>query len=167
MDYFFYLHISEKYLQFRKKSILIWAINFIVKSITKGIEILAKRLLSFSIIVFKIKLLVIPFIRKKKHFLGKSLSHTNNWICLLRNCFSNYVYLKDMYITWKGTEKIMFVSVLKILLIWKFLNFTAAFTKKWNSPKFALNFRCEKVNFSLIHRTYITIHSFWRTLLSS
>ena len=46
MDYFFYLYISDKYLQFRKKSILIWAINFIIKSITIGIEILAKRLFS-------------------------------------------------------------------------------------------------------------------------
>ena len=53
-----------------KKSILIWAINFVIKSITKVTEILAKRLLSFSIIVFSMKLLVILFIRKKKHLLG-------------------------------------------------------------------------------------------------
>ena len=33
-----------------KKSILIWAINFIKKSIRKGIEILVKRFFSFSII---------------------------------------------------------------------------------------------------------------------
>ena len=65
----------RKCLQFRKKSILIWAINFIVKSIRKGIEILAKRLFSFSIIVFSMKLLVIIFIRKKKHLLGNILVH--------------------------------------------------------------------------------------------
>ena len=32
-----------------KKGILIWTINFIIKSIRKGIEILVKRLFSFSI----------------------------------------------------------------------------------------------------------------------
>ena len=43
MDYFFYLYLSDKYLQYRKKSILIWAMNFIIKSIREGIEILVKR----------------------------------------------------------------------------------------------------------------------------
>ena len=123
MDYFFYLCISDKYLQFRKKSMLIWAINYIIKSITKGIEILAKRLFSFSIIVFSIKLQVILFIRKEMHLLGNIFGspHTSNRIHSLRNCFSNYVYLKDMYITLKGIGKILFVSVLGILLICKFL----------------------------------------------
>ena len=132
MDYFFYLYISDKYLQFRKKSTLIWAINFIVKIITKGIEILANRLISFSIRVFSMKLLVILFIRKKKHLLGNIFGspYTSNWIYLLRNCFSNYIYLKDMHITLKDIEKILFVSVLRILLICKFLNFMAVFTKK-------------------------------------
>ena len=121
MDYFFYLYISDKYLQFWQKSILIWAINFIIKSLTKGIEILAKRLFSFSIIVFNMKLLVILFIRKIKHVIGKIFGspHTSNWIYLLRNCFSNYVYLKDTYITLKGIGKTLFVSVLRILLISK------------------------------------------------
>ena len=142
MDYFFYLHISEKYLQFRKKSILIWATNFIVKSITKGIEILAKRLFSFSIIVFNMKLLVILFIRKIKHVIGKIFGspHTSNWIYLLRNCFSNYVYLKDMYLSLKGIGKILFVSVLRILLICKTLNFTTAFTKKIKVSKVYIQF---------------------------
>ena len=133
MDYFYYLYISDKYLQFRGGgSILIWEINFIIKSTTKRIEILAKRLVSFSIIVFSMKLLVILFVKKKKHLLGNIFGspHTSNRIYLLRNCFSNYVYLKDMYITLKGIGKILFVSVLRILLICKFLNFTAAFTKK-------------------------------------
>ena len=71
MNYFFYLNISNKYLQFRKKGILICAVNFIMKSIRKGIEILAKHLLSFSIKVFNMKLLVILFIRKKKAFARK------------------------------------------------------------------------------------------------
>ena len=57
----------------------------------------------------------------------------------------------------------MFVSVLRILLICKFLNFTAAFTKKINFSKFAFNFPCEKVNFSLIHQTHITIQSYIQT----
>ena len=55
MDYLFYLYISD---------ILIWALNFIIKSIRKEIEILAKRLFSFSIIVFNIKFLVILFVIK-------------------------------------------------------------------------------------------------------
>ena len=107
-------------------------INFIIKIITKGIEILAKRLISFSIRVFSMKLLIILFIRKKKHLLGNIFgsTYTSNWIYLLRNCFSNYIYLKDMHITWKGIEKILFVSVLRIFLICKFLNIMAAFTKK-------------------------------------
>ena len=89
MDYFFYLYISDKCLQFRKKSILIWAINFIIKSITKGIEILAKRLISFSIIVFSMKFLVILFIRQKKYLLKNIFGspHTGNWIYLLQNFF--------------------------------------------------------------------------------
>ena len=142
MDYFFYLYISDKYLQFRKKSTLIWAINFIVKIITKGIEILANRLISFSIRVFSMKLLVILFIRKKKHLLGNIFGspHTSNRIYLLRNCFSNYVYLKDMYLSLKGIGKILFVSVLRILLICKFLNFTAASTKKNKLFKVCIQF---------------------------
>ena len=142
MNYFFYLYISNKYLQFRKKSMLIWAINYIIKSITKGIEILAKRLFSFSIIVFSIKLQVILFIRKEMHLLGNIFGspHTSNWIHSLRNCFSNYVYLKDMYITLKGIGKILFVSVLRILLICKFRNFTAAFTKKIKLSKVCIQF---------------------------
>ena len=131
IDYFFYLYISDIYLQFREKSILIWAINFIIKSIRKRIEILAKSLFSFSIIVFNMKFLVILFMRKSicQGKLFGSL-HTSNRIYLLRNCFSNYVYLKDMYLSLKCIGKILFVSVLRILLICKILNFTATFTNE-------------------------------------
>ena len=131
MDYFFYLYISDIYLQFRGKKILIWQINFVIKSIRKRTEILAKSLFSFSIIVFNMKFLIILFMRKSicQGKLFGSL-HTSNRIYLLRNCFSKYVYLKDMYLSLKGIGKILFVSVLRILLICKFLNFTAAFTKK-------------------------------------
>ena len=161
MHYFFYLHISGIYFQFREKSILIWAINFIIKSIRKEIEILTKRLFSFPIIVFNMKFLVILFIRKSicQGKLFGSL-HTSNRIYLLWNCFSNYVYLKDMYMSLKGIGKILIVSVLRILLICKNLNFTAAFAKKLKFPKLAFNFLCEKFNFSLTHRTHISIHSF-------
>ena len=88
MDYFFYLYISDIYLQFRGKSILIWAVNFIIKSIRKGIEILTKRLFSFYIIVFNMKFLVILIIRKSICY-GKLFGslHTSNRIYLLRNCF--------------------------------------------------------------------------------
>ena len=126
------------------------------------IEILAKRLFSFSIIVFSMKLLVKLFIRKKKHLLGNIFGslHTSNRISLLRNCFSNYVYVKDMHIILKGIEKMLFVLVLRILLICRFLNFTTTFTKKIKSSKFAFNFPREKVNFSLIHQIRITIQSY-------
>ena len=129
MAYFYFLYISDKYHQFR---MLIWAINFIIKSIMKGIQILVKRLSSFSTIVFSMKLLVILFIRKTKHLLGDIFGshHTNKRIYLLRYCFSNYVYLKDMYITLKGIGKILFASVLRTLLICKFLDFTTVFIKK-------------------------------------
>ena len=141
MDYFFYLYISDIYLQFREKSILIWAINFIIKSIRKRIEILAKRLFSFSIIAFNIMFLVILFIRKSicwGKFFGSL--HTSNRIYLLWHCFSNYVYLKDMYMSLKGIGKTLFVLVLRILLICKTLNFTAAFTTKIKVTKVCIHF---------------------------
>ena len=53
-----------------------------------------------------------------------------------------------MYIILKGIEKILFVSVLRILLICKFLNFTAVFTKnKTKLSRVAYDFPCEKANF--------------------
>ena len=76
VDYFFYLYISDKYLQYRKKYIIIWAINFIIKTIRKEIKILVKRLFSFSIIVISMKLLVILFIRKGKAFAWECFQFT-------------------------------------------------------------------------------------------
>ena len=72
--------------------------------------------------------------RKKKHLLMKIFGspYTSNQIYLRLNCFSNYIYLKDIYLTLKEIGKIMFASVLKILLICKFLNFAAFFTKGKN-----------------------------------
>ena len=133
MNYLLYLYISgASTFNLGKKSILICAFNFIIKRLTKGIETLAKSLFSFSIIVLSMKLLVAFSIMKKRHLVRNMFSspHTSNWIYFLHNCFSNYLYLKDMYITLKGIGKILFVSVLRILLICKFLNVTAAFTEK-------------------------------------
>ena len=164
------------FIYFRKKKYINLDNQFLHKSITKGIEILSKRLFSLSIIVFSMKLLAILLIRKTKHLLGKMFGspHTSNGNYLLRNCFSNYVYLKDTYITLKGIWKILFRSVLRILLICKFPNITAVmFTEnfhffqfslnKINFPKFVYNFSCEKANFSLIHPTHITIQSYIQT----
>ena len=67
MDYFFNYTFETSTLNLRKK-VLILAINFIIKSIRKGVKILVKRLFSFSIIVFNMKLLVILFIKKKRAF---------------------------------------------------------------------------------------------------
>ena len=66
-DYFLYLYISDIQLPSiqGKKCILIWEVNFIIKSIRKRTETLAKRLFSFSIIVFNMKFLVTLFIRKR------------------------------------------------------------------------------------------------------
>ena len=83
--------------------------------------------------------------------------HTSNQFYLLRNCFSKFVYLKDMYIILKVTGKILLVSVLRIC---KFLNFTAVFTKKVKLFKVFIQFSAWESLFQSI-----TIHSFWRTLL--
>ena len=89
-------------------------------------------------------------------------------VYLLQICSSNYVHLKLLYIILKGIGKILFVSVLRIFLICKFLNFRAVFTKKkLNFSKLAFRFPSEKIKFSLIHPTHITFQNFWRTLLSS
>ena len=102
----------------------------------------------------------LQFDKKPKAFVKEKFWFTSsNQIYLLRNCFSNHVHLKDKYITLKGTGKILFVSVLRILIICISLNFTTVFTKKsLNFPEFAYRFPSETVN---------TIHSFCRTLLSS
>ena len=78
--------------------------------------------------------------KKQKHLLGKIFgpSYTSNRIYLLRNYFSNYAYYQ------RDVHKKELVSVLRILLICKFLNFTAVFTKK-NFPKFAYNFHVKKL----------------------
>ena len=129
MDYFTYLHISDKQLQFWKKSILIGTISFIIKSI-RDRNISKTFFFSYSIKAFSMRLLATLFIRKKKAFARENFWFTsyNNQIYLTWNCFSIHVYLKDMYITLKGIGKILFVSVLRILLICEFLNFMAAFT---------------------------------------
>ena len=142
MYYFVYLFISDKFLEFRKKKYINLGNQFHYKKYNERDEILAKRLFPFSITVLSTKLLVILFVRKKKHLLGNIFGspHTRNRIYFLGNCFSNYVYLKDMYITLKGIGKILFVSVLRILLICKFRNFTAAFTKKIKLSKVCIQF---------------------------
>ena len=162
MDNFIYIFQTSTF-DLGKKIILIWAINFIIKSLTKGIKVLPKRLFSFSIIVaIQHEASGYTFYKEIKHLLCNIFAspHTSNRTQLVQNCFSNYVYLKDVYITLKGIGKILFVSMLRILIICKFLNFTATFPKKLNFSKFAFNFPADKVNFSLIHRTHSTIHNF-------
>ena len=56
---------------------------------------------------------------------GKTLGSTHT-----AELFFKLYNLKEMCITLKGIGKILLVSVLRILLICKFLNFTAVFTKK-------------------------------------
>ena len=105
-------------------------------------------------VFFAISEKFLQFRKQQKYLLTKifgSLDKSNR-IYLMRNSFSNYVYLKDMYITLKEIEKILFVSVLRIFLICRFLDFTNVFTKKELSfQNFAYNFLCENVNINLIH----------------
>ena len=44
---------------------------------------------------------------------NNSSLYTSSRIRLLWNCFSNYVYLKNMYMSLKGIGKSLFVSVLR------------------------------------------------------
>ena len=74
-----------------------------------------------------------------------SLPHTNNRIYLLRYFFQTK-YLKYMYITLKGIGKIMFASVVRMLLICKFLHFTALITKNiWTFQSLRTLFRVRKL----------------------
>ena len=92
VDYFFYLYISDICLQFREKSILIWAINLIIKSIRKRIEILAKSLFLFSIIVFKIIILSSCYtFYEEKHLLGKIV-----WFTITGSTYCRIVF-QTMY----------------------------------------------------------------------
>ena len=64
----------------------------------------------------------LQFRKNKNILLRKTFDtpHTSNW----STCYGT-AYLKDMYLILKGIEKIIFVMTLKILLICKYLNFTA------------------------------------------
>ena len=88
---------------------------------------------SYELFVLFLYLREVPSIQKRKKVLVRKFfgsTHTRNRIYLLRNCFSKYVYLKDMQIALNEIGNILFVSVLRILLIFKFLNFMAVFIKK-------------------------------------
>ena len=66
-----------------------------------------------------------------------------------------------MYIPLNGIGKITYVSVLRVLLICKSLNFTAVFTeKKLNFSGSACNFLYEKVNFNLIYQLILPFIAF-------
>ena len=69
---------------------------------------------------------------RKKAFVDETFFSPckSNWICIPRNYFSNYVYLKNIHINLKKFGNILFVPVLTNLPIYKFLNFTAVFTNK-------------------------------------
>ena len=87
----------------------------------------------FLIYIFQRSILNLENLKRNKHLLRKVFGslRTSNQIYLLRNCFSNYVYLKHMYITLKGIGNFPFVSLVRILLICKFLNFTPSSLKNF------------------------------------
>ena len=62
-----------------------------------------------------------------------------NWIYLLQNSLSSYVYPKGIYKTLKRMGKIQFVSELTFAKSVNFLNFASVFTKKKNCNYQSLN----------------------------
>ena len=90
-----------------------------------------------------------------------------NWIYLLQNYFSSYVYLKDIYKTLKGIGKIQFLSELIILLNLWISKFYKNLQKEDNSICQNLNNTPYVWNFSVIHPTHITVYTFWRTMFCS
>ena len=127
MDYFFYLQISVKFLQFRKEKYINLGNQFHYRKCNEKDRNISKTFVFIFHHSIQHKASGYSFYKEKEHLLGNIFGspYTSNRIYLLRNYFSNYVYLKDMYITSKSIGKILFVSVLRILQICKFLNFTA------------------------------------------
>ena len=98
-------------------------------------------------------------IKKIQHTILKAITNKNLLRILTRFIVGKYVYLKCMYITLKRIGKILFVSALRILLICKFLNFTAIFTKqRLNFPKYQLSVIVKKfVFFSMLNINTFTM----------
>ena len=138
----FLLYISDKYLQFRKKKYINLDNQFHYKKYNEKDRHISKTFVFIFRHSIQHEASGYTFYKKEKHLLWKIFGspHISKWIFLLRNCFSNYVYLNNMYITLKGIGKIVLVSVLKTLLICKFLNFMAAFTKKIKLSKVCIQF---------------------------
>ena len=76
----------------------------------------------------------LQFKRRQKHLLEKTFTHS---IQVNRSTYYRIFCIPQRYVQ---TSR-------------------SSLPKTKNFPKFAYNFLCEKVNFSLIHPTHITIHS--------
>ena len=126
MDYVFYLYISDVYLQFWEKSILIWVMNFVIKSIRKGIKILEKCWFSFSIMVFKMKFLFIFFFQGKVVWFTIYKQPDPVTVELFLKLCIPQRYVHEL----EGYWKIFACVGVKNLLISKTLNFKAVFAKK-------------------------------------
>ena len=82
-------------------------------------------------------------------------------IFLLQNCFSSYLYLKDIYKTLRETGNIQFVSELAILLNLYISKFHWSLQiKELKLAKLEYYSVCGAVNFSVMHPTHITIYKF-------
>ena len=116
-----------------KLILLTFVLQFFMCQSNSNVHFDSNGLLSFYIYLREISTYNL---KKQKHLLGKIFDscHISNRIYLLRNCSSNYVYLKNRYITLAGIGKIMFVSVFRILLICKSLNLQPPSLKKLNFP---------------------------------
>ena len=112
---------------------VLWMAYFQPKILGNRLGILTWILIAMDYYFLFLYFREIPSIKKKKkHLSGKIFGspHKHNRVYLKWNWFSNYVYLKAMHITLNGIGKNLFIPVLRIWLICKFLNFTVIFTKK-------------------------------------
>ena len=143
MDYFFYLYISDKYLQFRGKKYINLSNQIHYKKYNQKGRNISQTFVFFfhHSISHEASGYTFCNVTKKKHLLRNIFgsSHTPDQIYFMQNSFSNYLYLKSMYITLKGIGKILFISVLRILLICKFLRFTPPSLKKIKLSKVCIN----------------------------
>ena len=123
-------------------------------------------------------------------FRKQQMQMLSKFFCLPRNCVTGSSYSKVIfgvlwifqwisqylercisqwyiYKTLKGIRKIQFVSELTIFLNLQVFKFhESSQRKKLKLSKLEYYSLCEKVKFSAIHPTHITIYSFWRTMFS-
>ena len=74
-----------------------------------------------------------------------------------------FIYIPEMYLQFRKKNTAKALVNKHFWFTHSLLTAELSFAELRNFPKFACNFPCEKVNFSLVHPTHITIYSFWKT----